>query len=308
MSIFNIQDARKDIFSMTQFAKSYFHKDILYFLNQMATVRIADDNLSQVVYLDRYPIMNPEEMDEEEIARLQKLNIKNIRALYVQEIIENFEKILDYFRFISDNGFRFIIPRKSEKVFREYLNIAVRYQIEHTSEAFENFATSIYSPRTYGEYMFVSEADMEVFIGRFTKLLNTLKDTAKDPLANFFSFDELKQFLCKRLAVLCRMSLPVRKDFEYYEEKDPILYKHVRAMNASYFKIYSTHSINKRFTLNHAFLMDKPIDIATIGYTEDAALFVILKAFIFKHIEEVVTGVNNVDDQKVQPDTTYDGK
>ena len=105
MSIFNIQDARKDIFSMGQFADANFHKDILYFLKMISTVRIADDKLAQMVYLNRYPIMNPEEMDEEELARLQKLNVKNIRALYVEEL----QKIFDDLMKIGES-----LPRISE--------------------------------------------------------------------------------------------------------------------------------------------------------------------------------------------------
>jgi len=302
MSIFNIQDARKDIFSMGQFADANFHKDILYFLKMVSTVHIADDKLAQMVYLNRYPIMNPEEMDEEELARLQKLNVKNIRALYVEELQKIFDALMKYFMYLSDHDFRFVIPRKSEKVFREYLNISVKYQVEHASEAFEAFATSIMSPRLYEDYMFVSKADMDILLNRFMKLIGILYDKAKDPLANFFSFDDLKEKVCKRLITTCRMALPVRRDFEYFEEKDPILYKHVRAMNAPYFKIYNTASIVAKFDKNHAFLMDQPIDIPTVGYTEDAALLIVLRAFIKKHIStKITTGEDNAE--SIKPDT-----
>ena len=298
--IFNMSESANRIFAMRQYCDWPMNTDILHLLCFVKKVGVVDDKLAQRIYLGRFPIVNADQLSDEDLARLSKVNVKNIRALYVKTILECFDMILAYFRYISEHDFRFTIPCKLESKFKEYLNIAVKYNIEHASEAFDNFAISLMSPLPCDDYMFVSESDMNMLLNRSKKLIDILANKAKDPISNFFSFGELKTIICKRFCALCRMAIPVFRSFEFHDLKQ-LKKEFGKELLHPAFKLNSTSDIDDRFTLDHAFMMDHYIDTPRIGYTEDAALFSVLRDSVFANINELIKGKK---DEIGQPDTS----
>lgn len=298
-SIFDLRSNAYQIFRMHQYRDWHTRCDILHYLELIRKVCISDDQLAQRVYLDRYPIVDPNTLTEDDIARLSKVNVKNIRSLYAKTILCTFDRLLNYFKALSDTDFRFVIPCKLERQFREYLNIIARYGVEHASEAFENFATTMRCRMVTDDYMFIDKADMTTLLNRFNELIVILNDKIKDPMSNFFSFDTLKEIICRRIAVLCYMSIPVEYQFDIHPI-DEAKQRFKLELANPVFKLLNTANIDDRFGLSHVFMMDKLIDIPKIGYTEEAALFAVLKSVIETNITEQTGGSN---DNVGKPDT-----
>lgn len=297
-SIFDLRSNAYQIFRMHQYRDWHTRCDILHLLELINKVTVSDDALAQRVYLTKYPVMDPDTLTEEDMARFSKVNLKNIRSLYANTMLCTFEKLLKYFSALAETDFRFVIPCKLEMKFREYLNIIARYNAEHASEAFENFAVTLKCRMVTDDYMFIDKADMNVLLNRFTELIGILNNKVKDPVNNVYSFETLKNIICKRLEVLCYMSIPVEYQFDIHPIEEAKQRFKLELSNPV-FKLLNTASVDTRFSLHHTFMMDNLIDLPRVGYTEDAALFSVLKSVIDTNITEQIGGSNDAG----KPDT-----
>ena len=295
-NIFDLKSNATQIFRMQQYRDWHTRCDLLHLIGLINKVSVSDDSLTQRVYLDRFPVVEVDSLTEDDIARFQKVNLKNVRILYAKDMICIFEKVLAYFRYLLDSDFRFVIPCKLESKFREYLNIIAKYNAEHSSEAFENFVTTLRCRMVTDDYMFVSDNDMNILLNRFRELINVLHERAKDPNYNF---EILKRIICTRMEALCYMSIPVEYQFDLHLIDEAKQRYKVELANPV-FKLLNTADIDKRFMLNHVFLMSKVMDLPRIGYNDEAALFAVLKSVIETNITEQIGG-SNADAGK--PDT-----